>query len=159
MVKLTPDAQSHQVVRGACCKASCSLLKRAKCHNAYTISGLLSADNSQSDNLTISATDPKYLEPNNTRAAILSGLPTSESIYQPAFNCSVSIWGPIVQAALRALPCRSLGGPRQNTMIHNRPLSQLFVSRTMSKPAAGQGTSWVLCRQSTQAQQAQLSSL
>ena len=95
----------------------------------HAISGLLFADNSQSDNLTISATDPKYLEPNNTRAAILSGLPSSSSgIYQPAFNCSVSIWGPISQAALRAIPRCILVGPSHTILIQYRPLSQLCVT-------------------------------
>lgn len=48
------------------------------------------ADNSWSDNLTISVNDPLYLQPNTATAAILSGLPSSSATYQPAFNCSVS---------------------------------------------------------------------
>ena len=94
-------------------------LRETANHNAYTISGLLFADNSQSDNLTISATDPKYLEPNNTRAAILSGLPSSSSgIYQPAFNCSVSIWTPLSQAALKGnYTSLNPGGPSQTILI------------------------------------------
>ncbi|KAL3132029.1 hypothetical protein ABBQ32_008648 [Trebouxia sp. C0010 RCD-2024] len=45
-------------------------------------------DNSQSNNLTISANDPLYLQPNTATSAILSGLPSSANAYQPAFNCS-----------------------------------------------------------------------
>ncbi|KAL3156343.1 hypothetical protein ABBQ38_000661 [Trebouxia sp. C0009 RCD-2024] len=45
-------------------------------------------DNSRSENLTIPANDPLYLQPNTATSAILSGLPSSGDAYQPAFNCS-----------------------------------------------------------------------
>ncbi len=49
-----------------------------------------SADDAWFDSLTISANDASYLPTNSsTTSAILAGLSTSASTYQPAFNCSV----------------------------------------------------------------------
>ena len=52
-----------------------------------------SADDAWFDSLTISANDASYLPTNSsTTSAILAGLSTSTSTYQPAFNCSVRAW-------------------------------------------------------------------